>query len=209
MALHGAIEQGDIEGVSQGAVVFRADTVNKQVGIKARCRDQRQHAPCQSIDSDHRPASITQGIKSRLLHRYIQVQGKVCSGAGVVTLKYPQNPAMRIGLYVLIAHFTVQNIFVVLLYTHLANMKRTPVIYFVQIVTFLLVNPPHVTQSVREQLAMGVVTKQSGVHNHAGHTVAIHRKAGPLIFGQVKAQGHGLVGAAPLTLLMEFFQVQL
>ena len=78
-ALYGAIEQGHVERIAQGAVVLGTDAVDEQVGIKPRRGHQRQHAAGARIDRNDGTTTTAQGVKCRSLYADIQVQHKVGS----------------------------------------------------------------------------------------------------------------------------------
>ena len=207
LALDGAIEQGHVERIAQGAVVGGTDAVDEQVGIKPRRGDQRQHAARTRIDRNDGTTTTAKGVKCRSLYADIQVQHKVGSRPGVKLLQHPQHPAVGIGLHVLVADGAVQDVLVEFLHAHLADMEGAAVIRLVQLGRLLLVDAPHVADGVGEQLAVGVIAQQLGIHHHPGQAVAVNRQSRPLFRGEAKAQGNGLVGAPVPEFLVEIFQV--
>ena len=206
-ALYGAVEQGHVQGIAQGGIVLAADAIDEQVGVEPGRGHQGQHPAGARVDRHHGAAAVAQRLGGGALDADVEIQDQVGAGNRVVSLQHPQHPAVGIGFHILVAHFPVQDVLVILLHPHLANVESASIIGLIQLQDLALVDPADITQGVGKQLAMGVVAQQLGVHHHAGQAKAIHRQPRLFRLRQAKTQRHRLVGSPALELLGEIHDV--
>lgn len=193
-----AVVQRPVDGVTQLGIGLEADAGDEQVRVVARLADHRQHVAGGRLDRHDGAPPPGQGVLGGLLQAAVDAQDDVLAGNRVGALEHPQHPPAGVGLDFLVANRAVQLALVEALDAGLADMVGAAVVDRVEVLQFLLVDPPDVPDRMGKVLLQRVVADELGRHVDARQAELVHRDAGDLFLVEFEHDGNRLERTPPL-----------
>ena len=200
-----------VELRARGVVIQRLEVgmgnaVDEQVGVIGRQADHRQYFAGARVDRHRRAFLFAEGLD----HRPLQVDVDGQAQVGTRLRRHPAHgtdgTALHVGFHLLVADLAAQLALVIALQPGFADVAQRG-IALAQLLQVLVIDPAHVADDVRQQVAIRVTASQVGLQLHAGVAPAVHRKTRHFLIGHAQLQRHRDEAAARLARLVEALHV--
>ena len=176
-----AVQHRAIRRVAQFTPALRIDAVDKQIRIKPRLADKRQHTAGLRVQRHQRAAPIPESFVHQRLQPRVQLEREVGAGGGRCARQHAHRAPRGIDLHLFHARGAVQRAFVAELQPGLADVIGTAIVgdlaVGVEFVELFLVDAADVTDHVRKQLALRILPEQPRLDFDAGKAIPVRRKA--------------------------------
>ena len=193
---NGAVVQGLVGRVVEFGPALRIDTVDEQVRIEPRLRDEGEHAATRRLDRHQRAAALAVELLD-LLQRHVERERDVVARLRGRARQRRQLAAPRgVDLDALEAGSAVQLVLVARLDPRLADVIRAAVIRVDAVLLEArlvgLVDAAHVAEGVRGDIAVGILAEQPTFDLDALEAIAVRGKLGHLLVAEASADRQAL-----------------
>ena len=179
----------------------------KQIAIVGRRGRHSQHTAGRRIQRDDRAPLIAQRLHGGALQIEIEMQDNILARDRREPIQHAQDATVGIGLHVLVPDLPMQLTLVVTLDADLSYLEGAAVLRGIERLQLALVDAPDIAESMGQQFSVRIVPKELRLHHDAGQSMSIDCKTRLLLFTELKTQGYGIIGTAPLELATEFLHV--
>ena len=193
---NGAVVEGLVDGVVELGPALRIDTVDEQVRVEPRLRDEGEHAAALRLDRHQRAAALAERILGDPLQRHVERERDVIARLRGRARQRADAAPRGIDLDVLEAGSAVQLVLVARLDPRLADVIGAAVIRVDAVLLEArlvgLVDAAHVAEGVRGDIAVGILAEQPPLDLHALEAIAVRGKLGHFLVAEASADRQAL-----------------
>ena len=177
MPAQGTVEQGLVRVITEICIVIVVNAVDERVRIVGRHTDQGKYIAGLRVQRDRGTGMITECSFRCCLQTRVQRQVEILPGYRWCPLEYAHHAALCRRLHLADTDGAVQQFFIGLFDTGLANMGGTAVVGSVDAFQGLCVNPSDIAECMYPQLPHGIATRQACLDFNAREEVPVYREA--------------------------------
>ena len=163
--------------VQQALVLPLGNTTREQVGIKTGLAHHRQHFAALRVNQHRRTAIITENAVNKILQLNVEAKINILPAHGRLLVHQADNIAVSVRLNLLITGHAAQTVFILLLNPGAADILQTAICLRIQRFQIFLADAVGVTNDMRSDLAIGIITLVIFLDRHPRQAVKLHGQA--------------------------------